>query len=202
MWENVVGRSSAFWKGNYARLAELAGPALAGVGREDFVRAINKVEPSLIRTEADEVTYGLHVILRFELESDLISGRLAVRDLPAAWNAKMRELLGVEPPDDASGCLQDVHWAAGLFGYFPSYALGNLYASQFWAAMKRDIPDLDARIESGDLAAPLEWLRAGIHRPGAALLPGEIVRRVTGEELDKRHFVAYLNDKYSRIYGF
>jgi carboxypeptidase Taq len=205
MWENVVGRSGPFWKGNYGRLVALSGGGsgpLAGVGLDAFVKAVNKVEPSLIRTEADEVTYALHVILRFELESELISGRLAVRELPAAWNAKMRELLGVTPPDDASGCLQDVHWSAGLFGYFPSYALGNLYAAQFWAAMKREMPDIDERIESGDLASLLAWLRKNIHSPGASRLPGELVQRVTGESLDPRHFVAYLNEKYSKVYGF
>ena len=202
MWENMVGRSATFWKGNYARLSSLAGDSLQGIGQEAFVRAINKVEPSLIRTEADEVSYGLHVILRFELESSLISGNLAVKDLPAAWNVKMKELLGVQPPDDARGCLQDVHWSAGLFGYFPSYALGNLYAAQFWSVMKREMPDIDARIESGDLASVLGWLGRNIHQPGATHLPAELLRRVTGGSLDQRHFVAYLNEKYSRIYGF
>jgi carboxypeptidase Taq len=202
MWENVVGRGESFWSGNYRRLAELAGESLGGVGPEAFVKAINKVEPSLIRTEADEVTYCLHVILRFELESDLISGRLAVRDLPAAWNSKMEELLGLVPPDDARGCLQDVHWSAGLFGYFPSYALGNLYAAQFWAAMKKELPDIEARIASGDLASLLSWLRRNIHESGASYLPGELLERVTGASLDPRHFVSYLHQKYSRIYGF
>jgi carboxypeptidase Taq len=206
MWENMIGRSAAFWKGMYPRLVELAsggdarGP-LEGIGLDSFLRAINKVEPSPIRTEADEVTYSLHIILRFELESDLISGRLAVNDLPEAWNAKMKELLGLSVPDDARGCLQDVHWSAGLFGYFPSYALGNLYAAQFWSAMKRDMPDLDERIESGDLGSVLGWLRAKIHRHGSSLLPTELVYRVTGSTLDPKHFVAYLDEKYSRIYA-
>lgn len=205
MWENMVGRSERFWKGHYARLAELAGGSagpLSGIGPEAFSRAINKVAPSFIRTEADEVSYGLHVILRFELESELIAGRLAVRDLPGAWNAKTKELLGVEPPDDARGCLQDVHWSAGLFGYFPSYALGNLYAAQFWASMKKDLPDLDRRLEEGDLASILGWLRAKVHASGASYLPGELVRNATGSSLDPAHFVAYLDEKYSRIYGF
>ena len=172
MWENMIGRSAAFWKPNFARLSALAGDALGGVELGAFVRAINKVEPSLIRTEADEVTYGLHIILRFELEADLISERLSVKDIPSAWNAKMGELLGLVPPDDARGCLQDVHWSAGLFGYFPSYALGNLYAAQFWDAMERDIPGLEGRIASGDLASPLGWLRRRIHQSGATFLPG------------------------------
>jgi carboxypeptidase Taq len=202
MWENMVGRSEAFWKRNYTHLASLVEPALHGVRREDFVKAINKVEPSFIRTEADEVTYGLHVILRFEIEADLISGRLAVADLPAAWKAKARELLGVEVRDDSHGCLQDVHWSAGLFGYFPSYALGNLYAAQFWDSMVKEIPDIEARIEAGDTAALLGWLRANIHQPGLTWLPGELVERVTGKSLDPSHFIAYLDRKYSRIYGY
>jgi carboxypeptidase Taq len=202
MWENVIGRSASFWKRNYPRLAELAGPTLDGIGLDRFVAGINKVEPSLIRTEADEVTYGLHVILRFELESDLIAGRLSVEGLPAAWDARMGELLGIEPPSDSAGCLQDVHWSFGLFGYFPSYALGNLYAAQFWDAMRDDIPGLEGRIEAGDLGEPLAWLRERIHAWGAAYLPGELVRRATGSDLDARHFTSYLRGKYSRIYGF
>jgi carboxypeptidase Taq len=202
MWENMVGRSRAFWKGNYARLAELAGGALEGLGLEPFMRAINKVEPSLIRTEADEVTYGLHVILRFELEAELVSGRLAPKDLPEAWNGKMRDLLGLTPPDDARGCLQDVHWSAGLFGYFPSYALGNLYAAQLWDKMEGELPGLEGRIESGDLGSLLGWLRAKVHQPGASRLPTELIKDVTGSSLDARHFVAYLTKKYSRVYGF
>ncbi|HET7839478.1 MAG TPA: carboxypeptidase M32, partial [Rectinemataceae bacterium] len=202
LWENIVGRSQAFWKPNYAKLRSLSGGSLGGLELEGFVRAVNKVEPSFIRTEADEVTYGLHVILRFELEAELISGRLAARDLPAAWNAKMKELLGIVPPDDARGCLQDVHWSAGLFGYFPSYSLGNLYAAQFWRTMRDTMPGLEAEIEAGRLGGLLSWLRGNIHRPGSTWLPGELVQRVTGGPLDSRHFVEYLGEKYARIYGF
>lgn len=201
-WENVVGRGEAFWKRNFTHLAELVSPALDGVRREDFVRAINKVEPSHIRTEADEVTYGLHIILRFELEADLIAGRLAVADVPAAWRAKTKELLGLEVLSDAQGCLQDVHWSAGLFGYFPSYALGNLYAAQFVDAMRKELPDFEARIEAGDNASILAWLRDKVHKPGSSLLPGELVEKVTGSALDASHFVRYLEGKYSKIYGF
>ncbi|MBL8968599.1 MAG: carboxypeptidase M32, partial [Spirochaetaceae bacterium] len=195
LWENTIGRSLGFWKKNYAKLQELAGPALAGVPLEAFCRSVNKVEPSLIRTEADEVTYGLHVILRFELEAELVAGRLAVKDLPAAWNAKAKELLGLVPPDDARGCLQDIHWSIGAIGYFPSYALGNLYAAQFWAKLKKDLPGVEASVEGGDVSGVLAWLRENIHRPGAAWLPGELVERVTGEKLDARYFVAYLEEK-------
>jgi carboxypeptidase Taq len=202
LWENMIGRSAAFWKPNYAKLQSLAGPALAGVAMEDFLKGINKVESSLIRTEADEVTYGLHVILRFELESDLIAGRLAVADLPAAWNAKMGELLGVTPPDNRRGCLQDIHWSMGYLGYFPSYALGNLYAAQLWDRMKETLPNAEASIERGDVGGIREWLREKIHRPGSTWLPGELIERATGKALDPKHFIAYLNDKYSRVYGF
>jgi Zn-dependent carboxypeptidase len=202
LWENIVGRSSAFWRPHYGKLAELAGDALGGVAFDSFVRAINKVEPSFIRTEADEVSYGLHVILRFELESDLIAGRLRVKDLPAAWNEKMRSLLGIVPPTDSQGCLQDVHWSGGLFGYFPSYALGNLYAAQFWDAMKAHVPDLEDRIARGDSAAVLEWLRKNVHSSGSTYLPCEIAERATGSALDPSHFVRYLNSKYQAVYGF
>ncbi|MGO8695494.1 MAG: carboxypeptidase M32 [Rectinemataceae bacterium] len=202
LWENLVGRSFDFWKLKYARLAELSGGCLQDLGLDAFFRGVNKVEPSLIRTEADEVTYGLHVILRFELEGDLIAGDLAVADLPAAWNAGMKELLGVVPPDDARGCLQDIHWSMGSFGYFPSYALGNLYASQFWSAMREEIPALETEIEKGNHALLLAWLRRNVHRHGAAYLPGELVERATGAPLDAGHFVAYLNRKYASVYGF
>lgn len=201
MWENVIGRSRAFWSRELPALRAVLGEALAGVSLDAFLRGINKVEPSLIRTEADEVTYGLHIILRFELEADLVSGRLAVRDVPEAWNAKTRDLLGIVPPSDSKGCLQDVHWSAGLFGYFPSYSLGNLYAAQFVQAMDRDL-DLDGRVKEGEYAAVLDWLRKNIHAAGAAYLPLELCERVTGQPLDARHFVEYLNRKYSEIYGF
>jgi len=202
LWENTVGRSLGFWLQHLPNLRQILSPVLDGVGLEQFYRAINKVEPSLVRVEADEVTYGLHVILRFELEGRLLSGDLAVADLPAAWNDGMKRLLGVVPPDDARGCLQDIHWSMGSFGYFPSYALGNLYGAQWWDAMKAQGLDPKAAVELGDLASILSWLRANVHKPGACYRPGELVERVTGSPLDPSHFVRYLNDKYSGIYGF
>ena len=155
LWENTVGRSLGFWLQHLPRLKSMLAPTLDGVGLEDFYRAINRVEPSLIRTEADEVTYSLHVILRFEIESALISGDLAVNELPGAWNDGMKRLLGVAPQDDANGCLQDIHWSIGSFGYFPSYALGNLYGAQWWDAMKSQGLDPKAAVELGDLGSIL-----------------------------------------------
>lgn len=202
LWENMVGRSMGFWVQHLASLRTTLAPVLNGIGVEDFYRAINKVQPSLIRTEADEVTYGLHVILRFELESRMLSGDLPVSDLPAAWNDGMQRLLGVEPPDDARGCLQDIHWSMGSFGYFPSYALGNLYAAQWWDTMKAQGLDPKAAVARGDLGSILGWLRSNVHRPGAVYRPGELVERVSGAPLDPSHFVRYLNDKYAGVYGF
>jgi carboxypeptidase Taq len=201
-WENVIGRSLPFWSHYFPILKDAFPSQLADVGLEEFYRAINAVTPSLIRTESDEVTYGLHIILRYRLEKELIGGTLSVEDAPAAWNAAMRELLGVEVPDDASGILQDVHWAGGLFGYFPSYALGNLYGAQFYATMRRDLPALDSDVASGRFSPSLGWLRDRIHRFGRRCEPGEICERVTGGPLEARFFVDYLNAKYRDIYGF
>jgi carboxypeptidase Taq len=202
MLENVIGRSSHFWKKHYDRIVSLADKALDGVTLERFIKAVNKVEPSLIRVEADEVTYGLHIIARFELESAIIGGRLKVLDIPEAWNAKMKELLGVEVPNDAQGCLQDIHWSMGAFGYFPSYALGNLYAAQFWATMNKAMPGLVDDISSGSLAEVAGWLKKNIHELGSAYLPSELVFNVTGTPLNPAHFARYLEEKYSKIYGF
>lgn len=199
LWENMVGRSIGFWSRQLPHVGTLLGVDTSNPDK--FYRAINKVEASLIRVEADEVTYGLHVILRFELESALISGNLAVADLPGAWNEGMRRLLGVVPPDDARGCLQDIHWSMGSFGYFPSYALGNLYAAQWWDTMAKAGVDPVGAVARGDLKTILAWLRANIHKPGATYKPGELVERVSGAPLDASHFVRYLKEKYSGVYG-
>jgi carboxypeptidase Taq len=150
--------------------------------------------------EADEVTYNLHILLRFELENDLLEGRLAVADAPAAWNTKMQEYLGLTPPDDARGVLQDIHWSIGIFGYFPTYTLGNLLAAQLWARATTDLPDLADRLAQGDCAPLLAWLREKIHRHGRKLLPNDLIQRTTGEALTPRHFLAYLTEKYSALY--
>lgn len=201
MWENLVGRGRPFWRHYFPKLqAEF--PALADVALDDWYFAINTVRPSLIRVEADEVTYGLHIMLRFDLERRMIAGTLAVKDVPAAWNDAMRQLLGVTPANDAEGCLQDVHWSMGIFGYFPTYQLGNLYATQFFDAARVALPELDERIAHGELTPLREWLRDNIHKHGQRYRAGELVEVVTGRELSHRPFIEYLQAKFKQLYGF
>ena len=159
MWENLVGRSLPFWKFFYPRFQEIFPDQVANVSLATFYRGINKVQPSFIRVEADEATYNLHIMLRLELEIALLEGSLAVKDLPQAWNQRMREYLGVLPPNDALGVLQDVHWSGGSFGYFPTYALGNLVSVQLWEVIQKDLPDLDSQIAQGEFSELLAWLR-------------------------------------------
>ncbi len=168
---------------------------LGAVDEESFYRAINKVHPSLIRIDAGEVTYNLHIILRFELEQELIDNRLAVGDLPEAWNARMEEYLGLEVPDDARGVLQDLHWASGAFGYFPTYALGNVISVQIWERALEDLGDLDERFERGEFADLHEWLREHLYRLGAKLTPQETIERVAGSRIDAKPYVRYLREK-------
>jgi carboxypeptidase Taq len=201
-WENLIGRSRPFWKRYYPELKKAFPGTLDDVDLERFYGAINVCEPSLIRVEADEVTYNLHIILRFELESALLSGDLRPADLPSAWREKSRALLGIEPPTDAEGALQDIHWSAGLVGYFPTYALGNLYGAQFLEAMRAEIPDLDARVERGDLLSPKAWLNEKIHVHGRRYLAPELCERVTGRPLSSGPLMAYLGKKFGEIYGF
>ena len=200
LWENVVGRSRPFCRFLHGVLAPAFPAAFDGVDADALYRALNVVRPSLIRVEADEVTYALHVILRFELERALIHGELAVADLPEAWNDGMRRLLGVEVPDDAHGVLQDVHWAAGSFGYFPTYALGNVVALQIWERARADLPELDARLERGDCAELGAWLRERLYRHGAKFTPAETIERVTGGPLDPAPLMRYLAGKYGELY--
>ncbi len=201
LWENMVGRSRPFWEHFYPECKAAFAESFGDVSLDQFVGAINTVQPSLIRVEADEVTYNLHIILRFELEREMIAGRLDVADIPEAWNTKTKELLGVSPPDDANGCLQDIHWSMGTFGYFPTYALGNLYAAQFHAAAHRAIPDLTQRIAAGDFRTLHEWLRTNIYRNGQRYRAGELVELVTGQPLSIEPFMAYLREKFSPFYG-
>ena len=200
MWENMVGRGRPFCGVLAPRIAELFGGPLAGLDGDTFYSAVNRVTPSLIRVEADEVTYGLHIVLRFELEQELVEGRLAIRDLPEAWNARYKQYLGVDVPDDAHGVLQDVHWAAGLIGYFPTYALGNLIAGQLFQRVHAEIPDLDAQLAAGELHALRGWLREHVHRHGAKFTTSELLRRVVGGPIEVGPFVAHLKGKLSQVY--
>ncbi len=199
-WETLIGRSHAFWSHFYP-LAQKTFPAKLGrVPLDRFYRAINKVTPSLIRVEADEVTYCLHVILRFELESALLSGDLQVYDLPEAWREKMKELLGVAPKNDREGCLQDIHWALGDFGYFPTYALGNLFAAHFFNAFAKQHPDWEKRLSSGDLAFVRDWLKTNIHSFGKQYDSEQLAKKVTGKPFSEEAYCRYLKNKYSDIY--
>jgi len=201
MWENFVGRSRGFWQSRYPAAQEMLGDALAGVSLDAFCRAINTVAPSLIRVEADEVTYNLHIIVRFELEREIINKRLRVRDIPEAWNARYAECVGVTPANDAEGCLQDIHWSLGAFGYFPTYALGNLYAAHLYAAACRDVAGLEQRIAEGDTATLLAWLREKVHRHGMRYQPAELCALVTGSRLDVQPFLDYVRGKFRAVYG-
>jgi carboxypeptidase Taq len=198
MWENLVGRSLGFWRFFYPE-AQKVFPALGGVGLEAFHFAVNEVKPDLIRTEADEVTYNLHILLRFELERALIKGDLQVAELPGAWNEKMQAFLGLTPPDHASGVMQDVHWSGGHLGYFPTYTLGNLYAAQFFAKATRDLGDLSENFAGGNFAPLLQWLREKIHQQGKRYRPRELVRAVTGEDLNPEYLIKYLTKKFGEL---
>jgi carboxypeptidase Taq len=199
-WENLVGRSRDFWKAFYPRLRELFPRQLGDVRLDAFYRAVNKVSPSLIRTEADEATYNLHIMLRFELELALMEGSLAVRDLPEAWNARMQEFLGITPPHDGDGVLQDIHWSAGLFGYFPTYALGNLLSAQLWEAAEREVPDLAKQIARKDFSGLLGWLRSHVHQFGGKYQAMDLIQRATGRPFGPEAYVRYLRRKFGEIY--
>jgi len=201
MWENLVGRSLPFWRFFFPRLKEKFPFQLDGVDLMPFYWGINKVEPSLIRVEADEATYNLHIMLRLELEIALMEGSLAVKDLPEAWNTRSQEYLGLTPPNDALGVLQDIHWSGGMIGYFPTYALGNLVSAQLWERIGHDIPDLEDQIERGEFSSLLSWLREKIHQHGAKFEPQALVEQVTGSKIDPKPYMRYLQSKYAEIYG-
>ena len=200
MWENVIGRSLPFWKHYLPILRKHFPGRLDTVNPEEVYAAVNHVERSLIRVEADECTYNLHVILRFEIETGLIEGSLSVDDVPEVWNAKIKEYLGLDVPDDAHGCLQDIHWSHGAFGYFPTYALGNLYAAQLFETIQTAIPNLWEQVERGEFTDVLAWLRENVHRHGRRKLPTEILKDATGKDPDWRPYVQYLDDKYRGLY--
>jgi carboxypeptidase Taq len=201
MWENMIGRGRPFADYLAPRIAELFGGPVSDLQPEGFYRAVNRVHPSFIRVEADEATYGLHIILRFELEQELVEGRIALEDLPAVWNERFESYFGLEVPDDARGVLQDVHWAAGLIGYFPTYAIGNLVAGQLWERVRTDLPDMDARTSAGELTELREWLREHVHRHGSKWGAGEVLERVTGAPISVAPFMTYLKEKVGGVYG-
>jgi len=199
MWENLVGRSLPVWEYFYPRLQELF-PQLSVVPLDKFHKGINKVRPSLIRVEADEATYNLHIMLRMDIEIALVEGKVAVKDLPAVWNAKMEEYLGIIPPDAATGVLQDVHWSSGMIGYFSTYALGNLISAQLWERINQDIPDLNEQFRSGKFETLLVWLRENVHCHGSKFEPQELIQKITGSRIDPAAYVRYLTKKFGEIY--
>lgn len=201
MWENLVARSRAFWQHFYPAAQKQFAEALTGVPLEDFYWAINDVRPSLIRIESDEATYNLHILVRFELEQAMINDDLRIADLPAAWNEKYRHYLGLTPPNDSAGVLQDIHWSAGLVGYFPTYSLGNLYAAQFFQQADKDLGGLDKQFAAGQFEPLRNWLREKIHQPGQCYSADELVQRVTGAPLSHQALMQHLRGKFSPLYG-
>lgn len=200
MWENIVGRSKGFWSWALPKLKETF-PQLGHVTLDDFYKAINKVERSFIRVEADEATYNLHIILRFELEQELLTGAVKVADVRDAWNDRFNAFFGITPPDDANGVLQDIHWSAGLFGYFATYALGNLLSVQYYNQALKDHPSIPDEIAQGKFDTLLGWLNTNIHQHGRKFNGAELTRRVTGEDIQSDSYIAYLTDKFSGVYG-
>ncbi len=200
-WENSIARSLPYWKGNLPRLQKEFPENLKAVTPEAFFKAVNTVEPSFIRVEADELTYHAHIYVRYLIEKALITGEIQVSDVPKYWNDRYEEFLGIRPKTDSEGCLQDVHWAYGAFGYFPTYSFGSFYASQFRAQMKKEMPNFDSLIETGDLKPILNWLREKIHDHGRRYNSGELLIRITGEDLNVKYFMDYAREKYGKIYG-
>jgi carboxypeptidase Taq len=200
LWENLVGRSREFWIRYFPDLQKAFPAQLAAVSLDTFYQAINKVSPSLIRVEADEVTYNLHIVLRYEMETALLNKTLAVADAPAAWNQRMQKYLGITPPTNREGILQDVHWAFGGFGYFPTYTLGNVLSAQLFAAAQKALPTLRADIQAGQFANLLQWLRHNIHQHGSRYRPKDLVLQATGKPLSTDAYLHYLTEKFTAIY--
>ena len=201
LWENIVGRSQAFWEHFYPETQRAFSTSLSDVTAMQFFGAVNDVQPSLIRVEADEATYNLHIIIRFELEQALISDNLSVDDLPDAWNQQYQENLGITPPNDAQGVLQDVHWSAGLFGYFPTYSLGNVYGAQLALAAEAQLGDLNEQFRSGDFTTLRTWLTKHIYEAGQTLAPSDLIQQVSGKPLSHQPLIDYLQQKLSPLYG-
>ncbi|MEM6530847.1 MAG: carboxypeptidase M32, partial [Chloroflexota bacterium] len=201
LWENQIGRSREFWELNFGRLQEYFPEQLADVDAAFFYRAVNRVHPSLIRVEADEVTYNFHIMLRVEIEMGLLDGSLKVDDLPEVWNAKMEEYLGVVPSSDGEGVLQDVHWSGGGFGSFPGYTVGNVMSAQFLEAAHRDVDGLASSLESGDNAPLLGWLTENVYQHGRAYSATELLQRTTGNDLTAGPFISYITEKFTDLYA-
>lgn len=200
--ENIIGRSREFWIYFLPKLKEITSKTLADVELDSFVHAINQVKPSKIRVEADEVTYGLHIIIRFNIERDLFADKIAVKELPEIWNQKYKEYLGIKIEDDSEGVMQDTHWASGLYGYFPSYTLGNIYSGQILVAMEKDLPNWRKHLTKGNFKDVKQWLVRNIHSRGNLYDPADLIKKITGNELNVKPYLNYLKSKYSKLYGF
>jgi len=200
--ENIVGRSSEFWVYFFPKLKQLTGNVFSDISLDSFVRAVNEVKPSKIRVEADEVTYCLHVIIRFEIERELVAGKISVAELPEIWNQKYKDYLGLKIENDSEGVMQDTHWAAGIFGYFPTYALGNIYSGQILNKLEREMPKWRDYIARGDFQYVKNWLTKNVHSYGNLYDPADLIKRITGEEVSVKPYFNYLHGKYSKLYGF
>ncbi len=198
-YENIIGRSKPFWEAHYPKFRELFPKEVQDISLDDFHKATNKVSASMIRVEADELTYSLHIMVRYEIERMIFSGEVEVKDLPRIWNEKMVEYLGIKPKDDAEGVLQDVHWSAGLMGYFPTYALGSAYAAQFYYTMMKEL-DIDKLVKENNIKEINNWLKEKIHQYGSSKTPKQLLLEVTGEPFDPKYFVKYLKEKYTKLY--
>jgi carboxypeptidase Taq len=202
MWENQVGRSKEFWTYMFPQAQRIFRESLGDVSLDDFYGAINNVEPSYIRVEADEATYNLHILLRFEIERAIFNKEIKIADIPGEWNSRFKKYFGIDVDKDANGCLQDVHWSAGLIGYFPTYALGNLYSAQFFAKALQDMPDLPQQFARGEFSGLLKWLRKNIHEQGQRYRATDLCEKVTGRPISHKPLMEYMNTKFGEIYGF
>jgi carboxypeptidase Taq len=201
-WEKFVGKNYGFWERNYDLLKKHASGQFDNVPLDDFYFAVNQAKQSLIRIESDELTYCLHIILRYELEKALMEDQITVNELPGIWNEKMEEYLGIRPSHDGEGVLQDVHWSFGAFGYFPSYALGYIYSAQIKEAMVKDLPTFDQLVREGEFSPIRQWLTKNVHRHGKMKKPAEIIKDITGGGIDSKPLIRYLDEKYRRLYKF
>jgi carboxypeptidase Taq len=202
LYENIIGRSQEFWTAVLPQIKKAAAPSLANLELDSFIHAVNAVEPSKIRIEADEVTYSLHIIIRFQIERDLFAGKVKVSELPSLWNQKYQEILGVNVENDSEGVMQDTHWASGLYGYFPTYALGNIYTGQIVKALSQQKPKWREELSQGNLASVRAWLKENIYGNADLYDPADLIRKATGTGLTVKPYLQYLEEKYAGLYGF